>query len=292
MTMTENPTSSQAQATIDQMRALAAEISELDSKLGVTGGKVAQRNALARQITAENVNDDIRGFVAKIEGFIRDNFASSDTLLVAAVTTIDDALTQFADKARDYLDKNVPEVATSTLTEAEKLEASNTRAARFEMFQLLKKLVPMYGAELPKDLVENAPKASRRASGPRGPKVAGEYIYSIDDDSPLSEKTSLSTLANNNFGKLGWSTKTLRDHIVSQLQGQGVSVGETKDSEGNVTHLTLPDTWTVEVQIPKADGTTMTKRLSARKVSNENVDDSDESDDNGFEGDFSPEDLS
>ena len=269
MTMTADPKQAMVQNLFDQIRTVVEEIEVLDSKLGVSGGKLAQRNALARQILADNTTNEVNHLVTAVEKAIVRDFSDSDVSAVAAYTALNAVVDKvLGDRVRKYLATQIPDnaVSTSTLSAEEKMAAEKTRSERYEFFKTMEKMLPFYGEELPADITR--PVARRGSIGPRGPewKGADGYVFSING-SELAAGTKISTLSNNHLKSANLSTKELRDEILRQLQAQGIDLGETKNEKGEPVSYTLPDTWSVKIG---------EKTLSARQTSADAPDTDDE----------------
>jgi hypothetical protein len=188
------------------------EIASVDEQLdAASGSEQAGKRALANSVSAETQKSwekPVSNLVKTIQGF------DSPELIVGTYTAIQKAL---RDNFQEQVDKFLTELAASRQSETvtltpEQLEELNTaRKQLVEEYKAIANILEMFKFD-----ISGVPTPKKRTGsrGPRGPRVFGRYVFSIDGKERTASQNSLSSIANTVCKDLGWATADLRNFLV------------------------------------------------------------------------------
>lgn len=188
------------------------EIAAIDEQLdAASGSEQAGKRALANSISAETQKDWEKTVGNLVKAFSNIEDA---TLLVGAFTAVQRSLKE---NFGEQVDKTLTELHASRKTEQitlspEELESlTANRKQLVEEFKALDNILDMFGFD-----TSGVPKPKKRTGsrGPRGPRVFGRYVYSIDGTERTASQNSISSIANTVCKELEWSTEQLRNFLT------------------------------------------------------------------------------
>lgn len=276
---------------LDNLRSLSAAIKEIDNELGTdVSGEVAQRNKIANELIAQyNTPNVVDGadqnpftkFIGQVIHNLKNNPAfQSEEMRVAVYTELGNQMKkEFGDAVTKFLKAKVeaqPKSETPEVSDTRKAELAELRAKKVGIFKAQKDMLKFYEVtELPSDIDE--PPVRRGAIGPRGAQFTKAYQFYMDgklqqltDTDGNKTDASLSNIATSKLKKpLGWSTKQLRDFIISEL---GASVN------AKTNEVDLPSVWEVNLPAP------VNAVLKGVETTNAAIDESDDGDDDANGG--------
>lgn len=171
--------STQGLAVVEQLKSLAAEIAEIDTKLGTEGlTDAAKRKLVASSLIASN--GDAAEYATEVVSQLPSTSPDEIATYVSAIRAQLDAM--YGEKVKTFLSEQAAKLpSAASISEAEKAELTEKRANAFGLFDVQTKMLGYLGFAKDvkvEDLGIEQP-TRRKAGGQRGPEF-GDYQISVD----------------------------------------------------------------------------------------------------------------